>query len=254
MALAIVALIGVGCGQKPKPPVTSKYSQAIFEAIEKNDLAKVEELIKKDPAVASAPAGPNHGLASISEGDTPLHFASHDVDTLEILRTLIKAKADISATNEDGEQPLHDAGWWDQPGAARELLSAKADPNAKDNMGRTPLHSLSDHEPFENALGERDRRTKTGAVLLSGGADVDARDESGMTPLHIAAMHHHIGLVELYIAEGADVNARTTAPTKLVSMFLDGSTSERQFPSRSTPLGLADDAKTKAILRKHGGK
>jgi len=55
---------------------------------------------------------------------------------------------------------------------------------------------------------------------LAKGADVISRSKIGFTPLHDAAFHGHKKVVEILIANGADVNARN-------------------YPHKSTPLHLA---------------
>jgi ankyrin repeat protein len=69
---------------------------------------------------------------------------------------------------------------------------------------------------------------------LVAGTDVDVKnDKHGLTPLHGAAIHGHKEIVELLIAEGADVNAKTN----------DG----------ETPLVYAK-GEIADLLHKHGGK
>ena len=43
---------------------------------------------------------------------------------------------------------------------------------------------------------------------LADGADVNGKDEDGYTPLHFAALVGHKEIAELFIAKGADVNAK----------------------------------------------
>jgi ankyrin repeat protein len=46
-------------------------------------------------------------------------------------------------------------------------------------------------------------------ILIANGADVDARDVNGYTPLHIAIQEGYTDVAEVLIDNGADVNART---------------------------------------------
>ena len=69
---------------------------------------------------------------------------------------------------------------------------------------------------------------------LAAGTNVNAKLQGGWTPLHLAVQEGHMEVVELLIANGADVNA--------VDVLLGW-----------TPLDYAE-GETAALLRKHGGK
>ena len=72
---------------------------------------------------------------------------------------------------------------------------------------------------------------------LADGAEVNAKSSGGRTPLHWAAWHDRKEIVELLIAKGADVNAENNL--------------------HKTPLDMAigmDRTETADLLRKHGGK
>jgi ankyrin repeat protein len=71
-------------------------------------------------------------------------------------------------------------------------------------------------------------------LLIAEGADVNARDNYKWTPLNYAAHGGHKEIAELLITAGADVNARDK----------DG----------KTPFDVASNDETAELLRKHGGK
>ncbi len=69
---------------------------------------------------------------------------------------------------------------------------------------------------------------------LDAGVDANSKTRSANTPLHAAAYRGHTVVVELLVANDADVNA----------LSVNG----------KTPLDWADDKETADLLRKHGGK
>ena len=71
---------------------------------------------------------------------------------------------------------------------------------------------------------------------LAAGADVNAGGVFGKTPLHLAAMGGHKEIVELFITNGADLNAKGFGGTPLDWAIEWGET------------------KTADLIRKHGGK
>jgi ankyrin repeat protein len=84
----------------------------------------------------------------------------------------------------------------------RELLELGADPNYGDHAGFPSLIatlSSSDRADMYQIL----------ELLLSFGADVQQRGHNDYTPLHYAATMEDIGAMELLLAHGADLNART---------------------------------------------
>lgn len=116
----------------------------------------------------------------------------------ELIRWMVSSGADIEATDEWGETPLHHhAGAWNgHPGV---LIELGADIEARDRRGRTPLFSASIH--IENTR-----------ILLAAGADAHASDDEGHTALAYRLLHADTGDLDriaettrLLIASGAEV-------------------------------------------------
>ena len=97
----------------------------IHDAVRAGDLAKVKELIAKDPKVVRE---------KDASGRTPLHYASNS-GNMEIVNILLTGGADVKATDPDGFTPLHWAASAGQADAARALIKAGADPNARGRPG-----------------------------------------------------------------------------------------------------------------------
>ncbi|HCS60087.1 MAG TPA: hypothetical protein DIW46_01620 [Microbacterium sp.] len=87
----------------------------------------------------------------------------------ELIRWMVSSGADIEATDDSGETPLHHhAGAWN--GHPAVLIELGADIEARDRRGQTPLFGASIH--IDNTR-----------ILLGAGADVHASDHEGHTAL-----------------------------------------------------------------------
>src|SRR5208337_2012632 len=122
----------------------------IHEAAENGDWAKVETLLKDNPALVSS---------RNNYGTTPLHLAVENGHK-DVVELLLAKGADVNAKDKSGVTPLHIAAQKGHRDVAELLLATKADVNAKDNNGTTPLHAAAQ-------LGYRD----LAELLLSKGAD-----------------------------------------------------------------------------------
>jgi cytohesin len=116
--------------------------------------------------------------------------------TREVAAALIKAGAEVNATDTRGATPLiHTAGRKDDVTVpvARVLIGAGADLNRQDASGNTPL--------IVAVTFERDRMIE---VLLDAGADPNRRNHAGETALSVAEKKRFRGdIVERLIRAGA---------------------------------------------------
>ena len=133
--------------------------------------------------------------ASQPDGMTALHWAAYR-DDLEMAKLLCEAKAQISVTNHYGVTPLSLACQNGNAAMVELLLDRGADANTTLRGGETVLMTAA-------------RTGKPGPVqaLLKRGADVNAKERRGQTALMWAAADGHIEVVELLIMAGADIRA-----------------------------------------------
>lgn len=151
----------------------------------------------------------------------------------QILRLLIERKADMNASDTEGDTPLHDAISQARTAAAEVLIGwPQLDIRRKNKKGFPPLHfaAVKGEPSITELLLKRDKtlideqkedgftplhvaainnHTDVMKVLLEKGkAKVDLRTVKKQTPLHVAAEEAYMDAVQLLIQHGADVNAK----------------------------------------------
>jgi len=162
----------------------------LADATEKMDRVAIRALLKQHVGVNSPQA----------DGMTALHWATYQ-DDLELAKLLVRAGANVKATNRYGVRPLSLACTNGNGAMVEMLLNAGADPNAALPGGETPLMTAA----------------RTGVLasvkaLVSRGASVDSKDERrGQTALMWAAAEGHAAVVQALI--DADADFRTRVPS-----------------------------------------
>ncbi|HEY2584219.1 MAG TPA: ankyrin repeat domain-containing protein [Tepidisphaeraceae bacterium] len=163
-------------------------------------------------------------------GETALHWACQGSD-VSAVRELLKAGADVNATDTHGRTPLARAAEGNQSHAAEALLAAGADPLAADKERVTPLILAAQHAgppmlgamlrkqnprgPAAAAAGYalgwaiHERRLENARALIAWGADPNVADDDGYTPLIASAGMNGSGFTRLLLDHGANPAART---------------------------------------------
>ncbi len=169
----------------------------------------------------------------------PLLYAARD-GRLEIVQTLVTAKADVNQVDANGITPLIAAITNNHVDVARFLIDHGADIKASDWYGRTPLWAAVetrnmdfDNGTFENSI-DRKPFLELIQVLLKQGADPNVRmkevppirrqflrttgslswvDFTGQTPFLTASLAGDLTVMRLLLEHGADPHIPTFAGT-----------------------------------------
>ena len=156
----------------------------------------------------------NISFASHVKDITCLGFASRNSDTRTV-HQLVRAGADVTATDSSGRTPLHWACESDiqVKQKVEYLLSCDASLlGARDNSNSTPLNTA--------ALSGNDAVV---SVFIQHGASVNEQGEFDRTALHGACNYGHVACINELMRHGADVEARDSergaTPLQLASLF-----------------------------------
>ncbi len=164
------------------------HAQAIFEAINTNDLSKVSALIEKDPAIISL---------KDNLGNTPLHNAAIK-GSVAMAEILLAKGADINAVNTRMNIPLVEAIINQREEVSRLLIERGSDLKKRTLTGDTPLH-----------YAVRKSSVSIVSLLIEKGADIESKNDTQMTPLYLASgLQANVEIIKLLIEKGANVNNR----------------------------------------------
>ena len=137
-------------------------------------------------------------------GSTPLMYAAAKNGSSDLPKMLIDHGADIHAKNTKGTTVLMRASTVYKPDIAKLLLEKGAAVNERDGEGRTALMWVLSRIMVENA---------NILVLLDAGADINARDNKGRTPLIWAAKSGSASRerINLLLDKGAEINVQDSS-------------------------------------------
>jgi ankyrin repeat protein len=182
---------------------------ALVEAAKAGDEPKVRELLRADPALASArtDSGEAAIMAALYRGHHAVVetligagaaidvFAAAALGRPDDLHAALADPAAVNSVSYDGWTPLHLASFFGQRAAAETIVNAGARISARsmNSTKNTPLHAATAGSHPDIAL-----------MLIDRGADVALPDAGGYTPLHIAAENGLVEVVKALLARGAD--------------------------------------------------
>lgn len=162
--------------------------------------------------------------ASTPQGETPLSIAAR-VGDAELAEWLIARGADVSVESGTGLSALHAATYGGHRDVADVLLSHGVEPDlyVAAGMGMTEtlaelLVTLRPPDPDDVAwltdplhVAARNGQDEAMQMLLAAGADVNAKSDNGLTALLEAASHGHVETARTLLAAGAEVDATEDA-------------------------------------------
>ena len=195
----------------------------------------------------------------------------------DVIRTLLRQKADVNAPQVDGTTALHWAVRLDDTETAELLIRAGANVSARNRVGVTPmllattngsavmigklLEAGADaNAPLspqgDTALMMAARTGKPDALLalLDHGAKVNTREDwGGTSALMWAVTEHHTDAVRLLVARGADVNARSHVYPVANGRGTEGPMPEVTKPG-DKPVGYANGGFTPLLFAAREGE
>jgi ankyrin repeat protein len=153
-----------------------------------------------------------------NDGWTLLHSASQ-TGHLEVVKLLLRRGASVDALNKANQTAAELALENDQAEVAKFIAEYKADASIRNKIRSTTLDTGNTGQHGADEDGEDLSKTSLHSasyggnigiveVLLERGADINGCDENGQSPLIMAASGGRVDVVRLLIERGAEVDSR----------------------------------------------
>ncbi|XP_033321532.1 E3 ubiquitin-protein ligase mind bomb 1 [Megalopta genalis] len=163
--------------------VSGDVNEELVKTAANGDAAKCEECLKR----------PEADVNGVFAGHTALQAASQNGHS-EVIKILLRYKADVEIEDKDGDRAVHYAAIGDESGVMALLAGAGADLNARNKRRQTALHMAVN-------------KGHAGAVrtLLELGCHPSLQDSEGDTPLHDAISKKRDDILALLLDHAADI-------------------------------------------------
>nr|CAG4640686.1 EOG090X02DA [Eulimnadia texana] len=163
--------------------VTGDIHEELVKAAANGDAQKVEEILKR----------PDADVNGVFAGHTALQAASQN-GHLEVIKLLLRCKADVEIEDKDGDRAVHHAAFGDEPAVMELLTHAGADLNARNKRRQTALH-----------IAVNKGHVGVVKTLLELGCHPSLQDSEGDTPLHDAISKKRDDMLTLLLDHNADI-------------------------------------------------
>ena len=137
--------------------------------------------------------------ARTDRGDTPLTLAARNDNDNVVHALLSDSQCHVDAKGQDGYTALDCSCRYGYVDIVRTLVKHKANVNARTDSGDTPL-TLAARNKHDNVVH---------ALLSDSQCLVDAKGQDGSTALHYSCRYGHVDIVRTLVNHKANVNART---------------------------------------------
>ncbi len=202
-------------------------SQALFDAIQAGDAARVNELLARDPSLKDGKTKEGvhaavfalylgqKGIADLILSRDPtldLHAAAAVGDLRRVQELVEEDTTAIHTYSADGFAPLGLAAYMGHADIVEYLLSCGANAN---QAGKNPGRSTA----LTGAASQGHYRVAK--ILVEAGADVNYGYRGGFTPVLEAAANGDIEMLELLKSHGGDLAAETEKGKTAVSLAME---------------------------------
>lgn len=153
------------------------------------------------------------------QGNRPLHYAAKR-GFADVIRVLLKHRADPDAENLAQETPLHLCVQF--PKAMKELLKSYPMVSHQDNKGDTPLHLA-----VTSSRLRAPPKGSTVELLIRAGADVNCLNNAHTTPFHLlleedcSKEEHHASFMLMFLENSADIFLPTKTGKSSFEVFAE---------------------------------